>query len=427
MKKIIYFLGIFLIVALSIIYSCNKEDTLSVKDTTLKFRTEYNIDFPTVTRDRYVFRDFDHLTSYYHSMEEILDTNQDLFERIVDYEGSLMTIQKKLINDNFESPDRRYKTFLGDPIMRSVLNENYEFEINNVLVTYMNNRDLLICDPNDRATQSEIRNLPKGGALDFSTIPRGAYWGDDTNSESLSPWCGCQVHIERHCEQIHIWGTCKNAIWGDGGGTVTLKTTNYSPPQTQNYEITKDVDGNFDFYIDYPFSFSRDIVTFWVQAQGDCSNRRPAEAYLVYDPKVNNSCDSQERSIEGWCQNAAGTEGYTYKTSYYQNFWAYYSKAEMTSKHKENDQWKRNSAPLHVKIEEYRNNIECSPAGNEYDIDKCKNCKSISVKVNTGFLPSNDEHAVYHCDGDVIGYYDKTINGVNLHAEGIVDFDCCEQ
>ncbi|MEZ4907830.1 MAG: hypothetical protein R2771_09395 [Saprospiraceae bacterium] len=426
MKKIIYLIGIILVIALSIIYSCNKEDALNVEDTSLMFRIEYNIDFPTVNGDRYVFRDFDHLTSYYHSMEEILDTNQDLFESIVDYEGSLMTIQKKLINDSFETPESRFITFLGDPIMRSVLNENYEFEINNVLVTYMNNRDLLICDPNDGVTQSEIRNLPKGGTLDFSTIPKGAYWGDDTNSESLAPWCGCQVHIERHCEQIHIWGTCKNAIWGDGGGTVTLTATIQTDIGPLNYNKSWDVDGNFEFYINYPFTFSRDIVTFLVQAQGDCSNRRPDEKYLVYDPKVNNSCDSNERSIEGWYENASGTEGYTHKTSYYQNFWAYYSKAEMTSKHKVGGIWKKNRAPLHVKIEEYRNNFECKPAGNEYDIDKCKNCKSISVRVSTGFLPDSDEHAVYHCDGDVIGYYDKTVNGVNLHAEGIIDFDCCE-
>ncbi len=291
----------------------------------------------------------------------------------------------------------------------------------------MNNSDLLICDPTDTETQNAIRNMSKGGALDLNSIPERAYWGEDTNPEALIPWCGCNINIEQiSCNEVRIFGTCKNFIFGDGGGVVNVFLTN-SPffPTTGSILPNQEhnADGNFSFTITLNNTSS---IFIHASADPNCFFNNLATSTLEFDPDADD-CDFNERETPfNWAQDN-GVQGYSYRTAYYKNFWSSYEEAKMWSLYWDGSKWKPNNAELRVNIDAIRKNSECVQFEHEDETKTC-NCKVKRARVNSGI--SEKKNFVHHCDGDVTGTYKKTLNWQGMtwaiDAVGEVDFECCE-
>lgn len=315
--------------------------------------------------------------------------------------------------------------------MMTIVNEHYEFEVGNVLVTYMNNSDFLISDPNDSATKNAIRNMPKGGELDFNSIPKGAYWGEDTNAASLSPWCGCEIKIEQiSCNEIKIFGTCKNLVWGSGEGLVQIFITNspffptpdpYVNPPTP-YQSHR-IDGGFSFTITLT---PAQPIFIHASANPDCFIGGVQTASYKFDPNED-ACDFNERDTGWlWVQDN-GVQAMSYRTAYYKNFWSSYEEAKMYSLFWTGSKWKSGNSDLRVEIDTHRKNSVCSEFEHENEIKTCY-CKDKRARVNSGIF--GKKNFVHHCDGDVTGIYKKTLNwqGMtwSLDAVGEVEFECCE-
>ena len=426
------------------IFSCSKEseilpdEVVSEKESVL-LRGDRSSDFPGVNRDlpgvngdRYSFRDFAHLTTYYRSLDGLYSEDDQGFNEVVaSNRRGVNTVHNKLINDEFVNPEDRYQPFLADPIMMSIVNEQFEFEVDNVLITYMNDNDLLICDPNDAETKNAIRNMTKGGALDFNSIPAGAYWGEDTNMKSLKPWCGCEIKIEQiSCNEVRVFGTCKNFIWSSGEGLVQIFISN-SPffpgpdilgnPPTPNQ--SHNIDGGFSFTVTLN---PTQPIFIHALADPDCFVGDTKRVTMEFDP-TEDACDFNERSTPyHWAQDN-GVQGYSHRTSYYKNFWSSYEEAKMWSKWWDGSKWKSNNASLRVNIDAIRKTDECVQFEHENETKTC-HCKDKRARVNSGI--SGQQNFVHHCDGDVTGTFRKTLNWQGMtwtiDAVGEVDFECCE-
>lgn len=427
---------LFAIVILGV-YSCSKDselitENLDNKKELIQLRTERTLDLPTIIGDHYAFRDFDHLTNYYQALDEMYSEDDQEFNEVVSSNRrDVNTVHDKLINDEFENPEDRYRPFLTDPIMMAIVNEHFEFQVENVLITYMNNSDLLICNPNDLTTKTAIRNMSKGGELDFNSIPLGAYWGEDTNPQSLKPWCGCEIRIEQiSCNEVRISGTCKNLVWGDGKGLVQIFLSNSQsfpgPDPFGNPPIPlqqHNVNGGFSFTIS--LSPTQPIFVHAL-ADPNCITGNTKRVTLEFDPDED-ACDFNEKDTGWlWAQDN-GVQGMSYRTSYYKNFWSSYEEAKMFSKMWTSGQWKPNNSNLRVEIDAHRKNNQCFEFEHENEVKTC-HCKDKRARVNSGI--SGQKNFVHHCDGDVTGIYKKTLNwqGMtwSIDAVGEVDFECCE-
>lgn len=430
------FIGILAICILAI-FSCSKEselisDGIASEDSSVELRSERSFDLPTANGDHYSFRDFDHLTNYYQSLDAMYSKDDQEFNSVVSSNRrGVNTVHDKLINDEFENPKDRYQPFLTDPIMMAIVNEHFEFEVENVLITYMNNSDLLISDPNDSATKNSIRNLTKGGELDFNSIPNGAYWGEDTNVASLKPWCGCEIKIEQiSCNEVRVFGTCKNFVWGSGEGLVQIFISNsqsfpgpdpFGNPPTPNQ--SHNIDGGFSFTV--TLNPTQPIFVH-ASANPDCFVGGIKTSTLEFDPDAD-ACDFNERNTGWlWAQDN-GVQGFSHRTAYYKNFWSSYEEAKMFSKYWTGSEWKKNDQDLRVEIDAIRKNSECQQFEHENEVKTC-HCDNKRARVNSGI--SGEKNFVHHCDGDVTGIYKKTLNwqGItwSIDAVGEVDFECCE-
>lgn len=428
--KIIFSIIILAIIGFTV-FSCTKDIGADqknyVKNDIIRLRNNYYIEFPPVKEDRYVFRDFDHLTEFYNALSTLYEENVSVLDSIVSRNENIESIYSKVLIDSFSNPLNSFQPFMTDPIMRIILNQNYEFEIENVLVTYMNNSELLICDPNDRETQMEIRNLEKGGKLDFSKIPSRAYWGEDTNETSLKPFCACKINIEKiKCDSYRIYGTCGNFAFGAGGGIVNMWMDNSPgfPPTGTKPKKTWEVEGNFDF----TFKYTSPIALYiHVSADPNCIFNNVNEKTLYFDPNEG-TCDFNEYDT-GWkFKTDNSVQGMKYRVSYYRNFWSSYSEAEMYSVYLNGSTWKENKKKLFVGIDENRRTNNCELTSTDDDTDDCSNCSHIKVRVNSIGEP---DWRLYHCDGDVIGKFRKIVefNGTNWLIEDSlpIDFDCCNK
>lgn len=427
-----------IIITVSVFFSCSQDTgVLSNPNLTTNIESrdrdsDSDFDLPSVVEDRYSFRDFDHLTSYYQSLDALYSEDDQAFNNVVSADRrGVNTVHNKLINDEFVNPENRYQPFLSDPIMMSIVNENFEFEVENVLITYFNNSDLLISDPNDRETQNAIRNMQKGGELDFSSIPKRAYWGEDTNTRSLKPWCGCEIKIEQiSCNEVRVFGTCKNFVWGDGEGLVQIFLSNSqsfpgpdpfgNPPTPLE---SHNVDGGFSFTITLN---PTQPIFIHALADPNCITGNNKRVTLEFDPDTG-ACDFNERATPYFWAQDNGVQGFSHRTSYYKNFWSSYEEAKMWSKWWDGSKWKSNNSELRVNIDAIRKNNECFQFDDEDETKICY-CKDKRARVNSGI--SGQQNFVHHCDGDVTGTFQKTLNwqGMtwSIDAVGEVDFECCE-
>lgn len=135
------------------------------------------------------FETVEEFKNFYNSMSDLYDEDLESFASRLESECISNSVYNKLHNDRFENSDDRFQPFVNDPIMRAIINENYEFQVENILFTYINDEILLTSDIKDLETQNAIRKMKKGGKLTRSLIPHKAYPVFDHDFETImNPW-----------------------------------------------------------------------------------------------------------------------------------------------------------------------------------------------------------------------------------------------
>lgn len=413
-----------MVLAMLLLHSCSQDTELLESsidlETNVSTRSKGDLDAPEINGDLLKFRDVDHFTEYYQNLQKIFDENDQELLGAIFNSSEFNSVYTNLMEDEFADPSDAYRPFLTDPIMMTIANLYFEFQIGDMLVTYMNNEEILTSDINDVNVRSQIRNMPKGERLDVKSIPEGAFWGEDDNIEALFAWwCGCEIKIEQiSCNEVRIFGKCKNALFSDGEGTVSIFVSNSPnfPPSTATPFRVDQVDGNFEIILSVT-----NIPALFIHASADpdCLFGNTKTATLGFDANMS-VCDPNERTTPWtWVENNG--QAILHRTYYYKNFWFSYEGAKVISGawNIPAQKWTRNSANLRVTIDAIRKNSACTPFDSDADTNSCSNCSSKAVSVI--LLGS-----AHHCDGDVTGVFRKIKSGIVINAVGEVDFECCE-
>jgi hypothetical protein len=300
--------------------------------------------------------------------------------------------------------------------MRAIVNPYFEFQNGQVFVTYVNNSEVLTSDASNTALRASLRAVPKGVPLDINAIPTGAFWSHDRDlEEALAIICGCSVSIRPlDCQRLRVFGRCNNLFGGAGNGSVTITYDQDGPPIDPSTLVQENVSGNYEFVVDIGFRKSGYIS---VSVDPECITGGVNTALFHYDADTYAACDEGERSkFEDITQ---GNESMAVETSFYENFLAYYHKADIRGYTWSGSDWQNKRAELDVRIDANRKSVVCQLLDSKYDDKDCNNCKHKAVRVSW-------TNPVAHCDGDVVGTYRKNKSGVTLNHTQIVDFICCE-
>lgn len=402
----------FLLLCSILIFSCQKDDRLNLENTE---QNTGKIDFPSLVDDRYSFRDFDHLSKYYKVLDQMYTEDDQKFNDFIRTTNEIESVHKLLETDIFTTPEERYQPFLTDPIMMTIVNKHFEFQVETYLVTYMNNNELLLGDSKNLKLKSEIRAMPKGEKINLRAIPEDAILTEDTNQAAFAAVCGCSISIVKaSCSQVRVFGECKNLTGGPGNGTVTIELGDFAP-NTETHEVY----GNFDFL--FPLT---DATGFEISATANPDCIFGNTQFANFSDDGGDACDNLDKDT-GWLWSQDGVQGLSHRTAAYTNFWSHYEEAKAYSKFWNGSDWKQNDADLEVTINADRKIVtDCSSLGSEDETQTC-HCKNKRARVNTG--TQGFKFLVGHCDGDVEGTFKKTINTNSpINGSGIVDFDCCE-
>jgi len=406
-----------------IVSSCNKDEIQkSQLNDTVQIRNSINLsDFPTKSGDLFVFSDTSQFISFYAQAADLAMTDISLL-RDEFRSQNFISVAHLLEIDEFEDPNERYQPFLTDPVMREICNQYFEFQIGDILVTYINNTQILISDINNSSVRNDIRNLPKGNQIAVKEIPAGAYWGEDTDIESfIFNLCSCKLFVEKFdCNTIRVHGKCTDLAFGNGEASISVTLGFVSSPFPQTPTFTDRLAGNFEYFFDI-----NNPMTIRVVIDPDCIFGDTKTIDFPFSP-IATSCDSRERD-SGWKWIDQNGEGLSYLVKYYKNFWSAYELADAVSM-----QWnpikkkweERNANRLITSIEASRRSpVNCVVFASENETKTCNNCKRRNASVNTGVFGNFTQGN--HCDGDVIGTFTK-INGLTtLNATLSLDFDCC--
>lgn len=415
------------------VFSCTKDDERKVMTNqgVTKLRNS-NLDHPALSNDVYVFDDSAHFVNYYLALNNLYDSDFDSFDTEMMSFPAIATVYTKLSNDSFVNPADRYQPFLTDPVMQSFINEYFEFAIDDVLVTYINNEQILISDINDVNVRNAIRNITKGSYITKNSVPAGAYLGEDTDIQSfIRTPCTCQISIRQiSCSELRISGNCKNLVWGSGGGLVSVylsTTTQGQPSPFVIPNITINVDGNFETTVDMNDFGLPGPWYIWASANPDCFLGNTVWASYTYEAGVS-ECDDRERSTPWlWAQDN-GVQGMSYQTRFYRSASKANAESTMYSKYWDGAKWKRSRNNLRVSVSENRKNFSCDIYETESDVKQCNLCDKIHVKIDNGH--NGHKLPLTHCNGDVTGTFKKTLNwngqSWEINASTNVDFECCD-
>lgn len=412
MKHLIFsskFILFLLAISSMIFIGCQKEEYKERELNVATTKRTYSNLLPPTLNGVIKFNNFEEYKETYLRLQALYESDLELFNSSFDVESDFISVFSKLNNDDFTNWENAYKPFITDPVLMVILNEHYEFQVGNALITYINNEDIITSDPSNTLTRNQIRQIIKGAPLKIGDVPLNTSWGKDTNESSYQlAWCGCEIEIEQICNKIRIFGKCKNLV-GDGEGTVTIVQNNGLP------QINRVV-GNFEFFLT-----PNGPVRIDANAVADCFLSEPVFDVLNFLPGEV-TCDKRERDT-GWGWAQQGTEGMSIRVSYYQTFNTRWN-SEIVSKNLRNGKWPKSKANrLECSIDASTRGVTCVIFRKEFDNDLCNSCKSESVGVNNGL--SGGSALFRHCDGDVFGDFKKVINGITLTKKMDIDFDCC--
>lgn len=190
MKKLSVLFGVAVLLLLSL-NSCEKENhsgILSEQQQASSEQVSLPLDLPEVKDDLLVFRDVAHFESFYTKLNELYDKDDQKFNAVTRNLG-INSVSNNLEDHVFASAKDRYQPFLSDPVMMTIVNEHFEFQIATVLHTYITNEIILVNDIDDFSTRKMIQLMPKGMVPAKASLPSKAYpISDDDFMNLMGPW-----------------------------------------------------------------------------------------------------------------------------------------------------------------------------------------------------------------------------------------------
>lgn len=238
--KISKFLLIFAII-LSLFQGCQKESisdsvtTDSIEPTTsVGISVPRNFTMPTNNNGVLHFSDRQHLLDYVEFLATYVDTASD--SDTIDIDSVLYLVERSLlfqsyrqgeitneVMESFNHPmDYFAQDYIGDPIIKSVLNEYSEFEIGNDLFVYFAPNYTIQVYNNIPNHQEELRELEKG---EVANIPFTTF-GNDMKLDEFSP-----VHEEHAMAGFRVVITPEPYNKCEGGPTIqniNVRVTGFS-------------------------------------------------------------------------------------------------------------------------------------------------------------------------------------------------------
>jgi len=485
MKSLIYLLAT--LSFLTLIISCNKDDQDIIDETVVDLRSSShteaddvtraeilsNLDAPEISGDVLYFSGFEHFSSYYSDLEQLLDVDQQAYNNLIDstsstYDGngsSFISVHAKLRDQTFTNPEEMYQPFLTDPIMMCIVNEHFEFRIGDQLLTHMNNSYIAICNISATNERNEIRTLTKGGSFDAGVLPKHVIWCDVIDLEDrLVPRsnhdCDCNFETERiDCDLWRMNIRCEN----DEGEPIKATIKPYYDNQnvTPGYFSAKTIDGNgsYDFTAEelirkgVPKHTTFTATTFFNDPFATLTIEYETDGCKVFGvplvPKfefvalmIGATCDSRDKDSGYLWKDDGANQGFSYRTSTSGNWRGRnYENAEIWSKYKDSQGIWRYNNELFIRagVTASRLNSKCSLLRDNGDFEvaatdsqEC-NChyRGARTRAENDFMDADTGQEIpAYCDSGITGRYYKsyTWQGVLYEIEAkdeSLEFECC--
>lgn len=406
-----------LLMILCILFACDKQEIIQNTEHSPSSLKRLQMRSLSSVGDRIYFADFEGFIDYYDELDSLYVLNLDVFDSIILADSPVQTI-----NDLY-SASIDYETFLADPIMRGILNPDYEFQIGDAIISYVNNEEVLVFDEDNSTAKTAIRSLARGKPIDIEEIPAGAYWGKpDKLDDAIKIGCGCNIYIRpwTDCENVRVWGRC-NSLWGnDGDGLLTVEFDDF-PLGTGIQVLLEDVSGNFEFFINTTASllYQNDgIFDGWVDPE--CVLAENSSAEYIFDPAIFAACDLDHQTLDDIITD--GDERMKISTSFWRNNHGYSChKAEIRSESRDDEEspWETSKARLNVEVNANLRSITCNFVDDKEDDASCTECRGRATVVRWS------TRDVSHCTDDLIGDYNKVRNSTTLSEIHSVPFQCC--
>jgi len=183
------------------------------------------------------FADVESFKAHFEMMDKLYDTDAQEFDKFVK-ESPVRTPFQIILNDKFSDPNKRYQTFMDDPVMMAIVNEYYEFQIGEILLTVVDNQFILTSHINNSDARIQIRLLSKGENINLKKLPEDVFpVTDDSFEDVLGPWNeSADYSIQKIFEKSNKSMSCKI----DGSIGYSWHTTSYNQTamhiQTSSYK-----------------------------------------------------------------------------------------------------------------------------------------------------------------------------------------------
>lgn len=420
--------------------SCKKDETNMIPgqsdDTRLNFRTSFLNDPPSVVSDRLAFRDMDHFKAAYFELDTLM-ADIEIYDSLIQANDQINSVYYRLLNDTYTDFSQAYKPFLTDPIMQTLVNQYFEFQIGDYVYVYMNNEELLYCESTNTRAISDIRSINKGVKVNISSIPDDVILIPDFEiEEGINP-CECSVKITKvDCDHVKISGYCRASYFWSGDGDVHVLYTNSIQQPSSNEFINNlseyshhwSVNGAFEYIIPIQPNPFTTYSYIHVMADPDCPMSSGYNTYAWWEI-TEEYCDNKDHDT-GFLDEYSANKNelmVCHLSKYTSVFGIEYERAIVKSKTKINGEYERSKAKLAVSIDVSRREfLWCSPWQNDDDNDSCTSCYEREAKTNN-FNLFNAYDASY-CDGDVTAEFKKIKSGITLTKSLSLDFEnCCTE
>lgn len=131
------------------------------------------------------FESIESFIENYEFLNDMYEKNDEDFDVYVMENNLENSVYKKIANDRFMNPNERYQPFLTDAVMMSIVNEYFEFQIENIIYTYLNNEFLVAYNLEDVSAKNEVRSIKRGDNLQIDVLPKGTVLLTDESYDAL--------------------------------------------------------------------------------------------------------------------------------------------------------------------------------------------------------------------------------------------------
>lgn len=192
--------------------SCEKEKTLSENE------------YPQDSLDLMRFDNVESFKAHFEMMDRLYDDNSTEFYKLAK-ENPVKTPLQITLNDKFTNPDERYDTFMDDQVMTAIVNEYFEFQIEEILLTVVDKHIILTSQIDNDEARNQIRLFPKGEYVNLNELPNGVFpVTDDSFEDLLLPWDGSDNYsLDNILKSYKKSMTCKV-----DGSTESIWFSNFS-------------------------------------------------------------------------------------------------------------------------------------------------------------------------------------------------------